>query len=233
MHYQICKLKNAMEFKEEDFLNISGIQHFSFCRRQWALIHIENQWEENNKTMEGILMHERAHDYNLSEKRKNIIIKRGLRVFSANLGVSGDCDVVEFHKSQKGISLHNEEGLWEPIPIEYKRGSPKYSNMDELQLCLEAMCLEEMLCCTIHKGYLFYGEIKRRVEVDFCDDLRIQVKEILKEMHLLYSKKYTPKVKQTKICKNCSLNELCLPKLQKIKSPSLYVKETIGYEKDT
>ncbi len=222
-----------MEFKEEDFLNISGIQHFSFCRRQWALIHIENQWEENAKTMEGIIMHEKAHDYNVSEKRNNIIIKRGLKVFSANLGVSGDCDVVEFHKSKNGISLCGEDGVWEPIPIEYKKGSPKSTNMDELQLCLEAMCLEEMLCCTIGKGYLYYGETKRRVEVDFCEELRNQVKANLKEMHLLYSKKHTPKAKQTNLCKNCSLNELCLPKLQKTKNPILYVKETIGYEKDT
>lgn len=222
-----------MEFKEEDYLNISGIQHFSFCRRQWALIHIENQWAENSKTVEGVLMHERAHDYNLSEKRKNIIIKRGLRIFSSKLGVSGDCDVVEFHKSEKGISLSDEEGLWEVIPIEYKKGAPKSTNMDELQLCLEAMCLEEMLCCTISKGYLFYGETKRRAEVDFCDDLRNQVKDNLREMHLLYSKKHTPKAKKSKSCRNCSLNEICLPKLQKIKNPTEYIKETIGYEKDT
>lgn len=187
------------DFNEEDYLMLSGIQHFAFCRRQWALIHIENQWMDNYRTMDGILMHENAHDSTFSEKRNNVLIKRGLRVYSSYLGVSGECDIVEFHKNNtKGIELYGEEGRWLPIPIEYKRGKPKITDVDKLQLCCEAMCLEEMLCCEIERGYMFYGETHRREEVVFSDDLRKKVEAYLKEMHDLYLKKYTPKVKQHK-----------------------------------
>ena len=158
---------------------ISGIQHFSFCRRQWALIHIENLWDDNFKTIDGMFFHKNAHDRNKSERRKDIFIKRGLRVFSSSLGVTGECDVVEFHKSKNGITLKDEEGKWMVVPIEYKRGKVKENLMDELQLCCEAMCLEDMLCCKIEKGYLFYGELRRRVEVIFDEALRENVKSML------------------------------------------------------
>lgn len=221
------------DFNEEDYLMLSGVQHFAFCRRQWALIHIENQWMDNYRTMDGILMHENAHDSTFSEKRNNVLIKRELRVYSSYLGVSGECDIVEFHKNNtKGIELYGEEGRWLPIPIEYKRGKPKITDVDKLQLCCEAMCLEEMLCCEIERGYMFYGETHRREEVVFSDDLRKKVEAYLKEMHDLYLKKYTPKVKQHKGCKNCSLKECCLSKLTKLKSATTYVKEMIEYEKN-
>ena len=144
-------------YDEEDWLMLSGIQHFSFCPRQWALIHIEGQWMDNLRTVEGNIVHDRAHDNNLSESRKNVLITRGLRISSSTLGVTGQCDVVEFHHvKEKGAILQGHNGYWLPYPIEYKKGKPKVYPADELQLCAEAMCLEEMLCCEIPCGALFY-----------------------------------------------------------------------------
>lgn len=129
---------------EEDLLQLSGLQHFAFCRRQWALIQIEQQWQENLRTVEGELFHRRAHDEQQRELRGNTLILPGLPVFSRTLGVSGKCDVVEFHADPGGVPLQGEEGLWLPFPVEYKRGAPKAHDADRLQLCAQAMCLEEM-----------------------------------------------------------------------------------------
>lgn len=194
---------------------LSGIQHYAFCPRQWALIHIEQQWEENYYTVMGNIMHENAHDKDFTEKRKNTIITRGMPIFSRTLGVRGDCDVVEFHQQKEGISLNNYTGTYLPVPVEYKRGKPKEHDADILQLCAQAMCLEEMLVCTVSKGFLYYGETKRRVLVEFDEGLRQKVRDSFELMHQLYNKNHTPKVKVTKACKACSLAELCLPKLNK------------------
>ncbi len=212
-----------MEFKEEDYLQLSGLQHFRFCRRQWALIHIENQWAENFRTVDGSLMHEKAHESGSSESRGDLLIVRGLAVHSSSLGVSGQCDVVEFRRNPDGILLQNREGLWQPFPVEYKRGKPKENNADSLQLCGQAMCLEEMLCCAIPEGALFYGETRRRLSVPFTQELRGQVQGLLTEMHDLFRKQYTPKVKPSKSCNACSLKELCLPKLMRVKKVSAYL----------
>ena len=161
-----------MVFNEEDWLQLSGLQHFIFCRRQWALIHIENQWAENFRTVDGSLMHENAHDSGFRESRGDVLIVRGLAVHSAQLGVSGQCDVVEFHRDPDGITLRGRAGLWRPYPVEYKRGRPKNGQADELQLCGQAMCVEEMLCCTIPEGALYYGETRHRVTIQFTPHLR-------------------------------------------------------------
>ena len=142
-------------------MQISGIQHFIFCRRQWALIYIEQQWNDNVRTIEGEIVHEKCHDEKLVEKRKDLLISRGMRIFSRKLKVSGQCDVVEFKQSEKGATLFGHKGLWQPCPIEYKRGKPKEDVSDILQLCAQAICLEEMLCCDISEGYLYYDEIHR------------------------------------------------------------------------
>ena len=159
-----------MEYREEEYLQLSGIQHFVFCRRQWALIHIEQQWAENLRTTEGALLHERAHDEQLRERRGDTIITRSLRVYSLTLGLTGQCDVVEFHRDERGVPLHGYEGTWLPFPVEYKRGRAKQDGCDELQLCAQAMCLEEMLVCEIPSGALFYGETRRRFPVSFTQD---------------------------------------------------------------
>lgn len=212
-----------MDYKEEDYLQLSGLQHFAFCRRQWALIHIENQWAENYHTVDGHLMHERVHDQEFRESRGDLLIVRGLAIHSAELGVSGQCDAVEFHKDPAGVSLRGRAELWRPYPVEYKRGRPKEHNADELQLCAQGMCLEEMLCCAVPEGALYYGEPRRRTAVPFTPELRRQVQDSLAEMHELYRRHYTPKVKATKACSVCSLKDLCLPKLISRKKVAAYL----------
>ena len=212
-----------MNRPEEDWLLLSGLQHFAFCRRQWALIHIENQWAENFRTVDGHLMHERVHDQEFRESRGDRLTVRGLAIRSAQLGISGQCDAVEFHRDPDGISLRDREGLWRPYPVEYKRGKPKEDNADELQLCAQAMCLEEMLCCTVPEGALYYGEPRRRTVVLFTPELRQQVRDSLTEMHQLYQRRYTPKVKPSKACNACSLKDLCLPKLMSHKKVADYL----------
>ncbi len=209
---------------ENSFLQLSGLQHFVFCRRQWALIHIEQQWAENYRTTDGQIMHSRAHDASAFERRGDTLITRDLTISSQCLGVTGKCDVVEFHKDPAGISLRGQEGLWQPFPVEYKRGQPKEGNCDALQLCGQAMCLEEMLCCGIPKGALFYGETRHRTLVEFTPELRTQVRTALEEMHQLYDRGHTPKVKPKKGCNACSLKEICLPKLNNAMSVHAYMK---------
>ncbi|MDE5823161.1 MAG: CRISPR-associated protein Cas4, partial [Lachnospiraceae bacterium] len=210
-------------YAEEDYLMLSGIQHFAFCRRQWAMIHIEQQWAENYRTTAGELMHKKAHDEGSFEKRGNLLIVRGLRISSHELGMSGQCDVVEFHQNNNGVELFGYEGKWDPIPIEYKHGVPKENNADELQLCAQAVCLEEMFQTNIPEGFLYYGENRRRSRVEFTDTLRDEVYKIAKEMHDLFRKGYTPNVKPTKQCKACSLENLCVPKLQKAINVRAYI----------
>lgn len=212
-----------MEYNEEEFLNLSGIQHFVFCRRQWALIHVEGLWAENLRTVEGDILHEAAHDDGFTEKRGEVLITRGMPVFSRVLGVSGACDVVEFRSDPDGVALAGREGRYLPVPIEYKRGSPKEHAADELQLCCQAMCLEEMLLCRVEHGYLYYGETRRRQEVVLTDALRAQVRAVTEEMHAHMRKGSTPKVKTGRHCKACSLFELCLPQLMKSRAVGTYI----------
>lgn len=225
------KWKSIMEYREEEFLQLAGIQHFTFCRHQWALIHIEQQWEENLRTVEGNLFHKKAHDGNVTEKRGDCIISRGMPIFSRSLGISGVCDVVEFHRDDKnGVTLFGREGKYCVYPVEYKRGEPKESNVDILQMAAQAMCLEEMLCCNIPKGYLYYGETHRRIEAQIDCALREQVQSSFLEMHDYYERRHTPKVKWNKSCNACSLKEICMPKLLKNKSVKTYISKKIGEE---
>ena len=214
-------------YNEEDYLQLSGLQHFVFCRRRWALIHIEQLWQENYLTTDGSLFHSNAHDTEFVESRGDVIITRGVYLHSSRLGVSGQCDILEFRRSLDGITLSGRDGSWLPYPIEYKRGKPREDTGDAHQLCGQAMCLEEMLCCHIPAGALYYGEIRRRVEVEFTDELRSEVESALKEMHGLFERGYTPKVKPKKGCQSCSMKELCLPKLMKVRSARDYLEDSL------
>lgn len=216
-----------MEYAEEDYLMISGIQHFRFCRRQWALIHVEQQWEENVHTIIGEMMHKKAHDPYLREKRKDTIVVRALPVASKTMGVSGECDIVEFHRCDDGIKLFGHRGLYSVYPIEYKKGKPKNADEDKLQLTAQAMCLEEMFTTTISEGAIYYGEIKRREVVEFTEELRNNVAEIFREMHQYYTRRYTPKVKKSKACSSCSLKEICLPGLERSISVGKYMAQIL------
>lgn len=155
---------------------------------------------------------------------------RALPVSSRQLGVSGECDVVEFHKSDDGISLHGHRGLYTIFPIEYKKGKPKLTEEDVLQLTAQAMCLEEMFSTEIREGALFYGEIRRREPVIFTPKLREDVLHMFQEMHHYYERGYTPKVKKSKACNSCSLKEICLPKLEKTMLVSDYIEKSLKEE---
>lgn len=216
-----------MVYKEEEYLQLSGLQHFAFCRRQWALIHIEQQWAESLRTVDGHILHEKAHDASQRERRGNLLITRDMRVHSPTLGISGSCDVVEFHRGLVGVPLPGQDGLWQPYPVEYKRGKPKVDDTDRLQLCAQAMCLEEMLCCEVPEGALFYGETRHRETVAFSGALRGQVQTLLAEMHDLYRRSHTPKVKPGKGCNACSLRDLCLPKLVRKQSVGSYLRRSM------
>ena len=201
------------EYQPDELLPLSGIQHFCFCRRQWALIHIERQWQDNVLTVEGKLLHNRADDPYFSEVRNEVIIARSMPIASYRLGLSGICDVVEFTQSCDGVNLHGRQGTYLPAPVEYKRGKEKHNQCDEAQLCAQAICLEEMLSTDIPLGYLYYGEIRHRVEVRLTDELRETVFNMAEEMHAYFNRGYTPRVKPSKACKACSLEDMCLPAL--------------------
>lgn len=216
------------EYTPEQFLPLSGIQHFLFCRRQWALITIEGQWRENHLTYEGHQLHRKVDDPYLIENKSDVIVSRSVPVASYELGLSGVCDLVEFHPSSDGISLPGRSGTFCPFPVEYKRGSPKSGPMDEAQLCAQAMALEEMLATRIAEGAIFYGNIRHRIKVEFSEDLRKLVVKTAKEMHQFFQRNHVPKVRPSKVCESCSLYEICMPEAAfKKKNVSEYINDYI------
>jgi CRISPR-associated exonuclease Cas4 len=216
------------EYQPDELLPLSGIQHFVFCRRQWALIHVERQWQENVLTAEGKLLHQRADDPFFTETRKGVITARSVPIASYRLGLAGVCDVVEFTESPDGVHLPGRDGLFLPAPVEYKRGHEKRDPCDEAQLCAQAVCLEEMLSTAIPIGYLYYGETRHRVEVELTAELRDLVREMSDEMHAYFARGYTPRVKPSKACRSCSLADVCLPELQeKVIAASKYIQQQI------
>lgn len=204
------------------------MQHFAFCRRQWGLIFLERQWAENARTAEGHVFHETAHHGPESEARGDLLILRGLRVASPTLRLGGVCDVVELHRSPSGVSLAGREGLWLPYPVEYKKGSDQTKESDEVQLCGQALCLEEMLCCQIPEGSLFYGETRRRTRVAFDGTLRQRTLDLLHELLGYMDRGYTPGAKLHKGCNACSLRDICLPKLSRAPSVADYIHDRAG-----
>lgn len=186
-------------YDEADYIMLSALQHYQFCPRQCALIHIEQQWAENRFTAEGRVLHERA-DSNKSEWQGNVRIVRSLPLCSQVFGLSGQADVVEFH------------GDGRVYPVEYKRGKPKKNRCDEIQLCAQALCLEEMLALEIGSGALFYGQHRRRKDVLFDTPLRKLTQEVITKTHRLIQGGKTPQAEYDKKCEACSLLSLCLPK---------------------
>lgn len=188
---------------EEELLQLSALQHFVYCPRQCALIHIEQVWSENLYTAEGRIMHDKA-DSNKAESRGNVRIEFSVPIRSLRLGLVGKADVVEYHKQP--------DGSWLPFPVEYKRGKPKMDDCDSVQLCAQAICLEEMLNVTIHAGALFYGQTRRREDVVFDAALRQETEETARKVHELIESGITPTVEYSKKCDKCSLLQLCMPK---------------------
>jgi len=197
-------------FTEDDLLAISALQHLIFCERQFALIHIEQIWTENRFTAEGRILHERVHEA-AAESRGDVRIVRGLRLRSLALGLIGVADVVEFRRDDAGIVLEGRNGRWQPFPVEYKRGKPKPDRCDEVQLCAQAMCLEEMLGCAIAQGALFYGKTRRRLDVELDERLRDLTMQTAQRLHTLVADGETPAAVFEKKCQSCSLLSACMP----------------------
>jgi CRISPR-associated exonuclease Cas4 len=191
-------------YSEDDLLPLSALQHLAFCERQWGLIHLEQQWSENRLTAEGRQLHERAHE-GPEETRDGIHVSRGLRIRSLRLGLIGAADVVEFRRDP-GVGVR-------PFPVEYKRGRPKPGRWDEVQLCAQALCLEEMLGCEIPSGAIFYGQPRRRMEVNFGPELRHETEAVAMRLHELQRAGTTPTPIYAKRCDNCSLKSVCLPQM--------------------
>ena len=199
-------------FTESDLLPISALQHIVFCERQCALIHTEQAWAENRLTAEGRILHERVHKQ-ATESRRDCITACGLKLRSLALGLTGVADIVEFYKTESGgVALPGRRGLWKPFPVEYKRGKPKTDGCDEVQLCAQALCLEEMLNATIESGALFYGSQRRRKEVVFNDALRECTQRTAVRLHALIDSAAVPVVAYQKKCDSCSLLDICLPR---------------------
>ena len=190
-------------YTEDELIQLSALQHLVFCERQCALIHIEQLWSENVLTAEGKIMHDKVDTAN-RESRGNVRIEYGVPMRSLRLGLIGKADVVEFHRNGD---------KWTPFPVEYKRGKPKGGNCDKVQLCAQALCLEEMLNVEIPEGSLFYGQTRRREDVTFDEKLRRETEEAAKKVHELIESGITPKAEYSAKCKKCSLLELCLPKV--------------------
>lgn len=216
-----------MEYNEDDFLMISGIQHFRFCSRQWALIHIEQAWRDNLLTFDGQTLHTKADQPQIREKRKDKLIVRSLPVHSRELGLTGICDVVEFTESKSGVSIQGSEAKYLPNPVEYKHGHKKYDLSDTLQLLAEAICLEEMMGCKVSHGYIYYQQTRHRELIPFTDQLRIELAETVKKMHQLWERRYTPKVKTGPWCKSCSVAEFCFPELITKQTVHSYLKRRL------
>ena len=219
---------NIQNYNEEDYLLLSGIQHFNFCRRQWALIHIEQQWEENVRTIEGDHLHRKADQPMIREKRGDKLIVRALPIHSRELGITGICDVVEFVRDAHGVLLAGEEGMYLPFPVEYKRGKPKRNDSDHSQLVAQVMCLEEMLVCDISKGYFYYDEIKHRVEVMITAADRERVRTSIQEMRHYFERNHTPKAKVGPHCQSCSLQHICVPEILNKRSVSSFIESRIA-----
>jgi CRISPR-associated exonuclease Cas4 len=202
-------------YSEEELLPLSGLSHMAFCARRWALIHIECVWEDNRFTTEGTLLHEKAHSGDI-ESRPGVLIRRTLPVRSFRLGLSGQADIVEFQPMPsaltEGIVLPGRRGSWKPFPVEYKRSRDKLgSRAYRMQLCAQALCLEEMLGIPIAEGAIFDGTTRRRQDISFNSVLRAEVEQLASEMHRLYAARETPPPIPLKACPSCSLIEICCP----------------------
>ncbi len=202
---------------EDDWLPISALQHLLFCPRQCALIHVEQAWAENALTAQGRQLHDRAHESG-PESRGDLRIVRGLRLHSRSMGLTGQADVVELHAADDGTPpgqracLPAIDGVWSVVPVEYKRGQPKENDCDRVQLCAQAMCLEEMVGASIPRGALYYGQPRRREGVDLDEPLRELVRDTARRLHELVRSGIVPPAEPSAKCVSCSLAEQCMPK---------------------
>lgn len=203
-------------YSEDDLILISGLQHLEFCERQWMLIYIERQWQENLLTIEGDQLHKNVHQAG-SQSRGELRLATGLMLKNEKLGLYGVADMVEFHRDDDGgivvPGFKERNRRWRPYPVEYKRGRKRWDVADETQLCAQALCLEEMLGASIAVGAIYYGEPRRRTEIELTDILRMKVEALCSRARALASGSAQPQYTPGRQCRACSLNELCMPEL--------------------
>ena len=203
-------------YTEEEMLMLSGIQHFMFCPRQWALIHIEQQWADNKLTTEGEFLHKNVDNPFYRQKNGDVITLRSLHIASKELGLYGITDAVELipSSSPENAIFHNRyKGYWKPYPVEYKRGRSKPDERDEVQLAAQVMCLEEMYNINIPYGALYYNEVKHRETITISEALRRTTRQCAEQMHRIFKRGMLPRVEKAPHCKNCSLKNICLPEI--------------------
>jgi CRISPR-associated exonuclease Cas4 len=217
-------------YSEEDLLPLSGLQHLAFCERRWALVHLEQQWEENLFTAEGKLLHEKAHSADI-ESRPEVLVRRTLPLRSFRLGLSGQTDIVEFlpcGAAEPGVPMPRRKGLWKPYPVEYKRTRDQHGSVAyRIQLCAQALCLEEMLLVPVPTGAVFDGKAKRREVVLFDEPLRQEVEHLAARMHQILQSQKTPQAVYGKKCESCSMKPVCLPSVVESASASRYLTRAI------
>lgn len=223
-------------YAEDDLIMISALQHFAFCERQCALIHLEQVWEENRLTAEGKVLHERV-DQATTESRGDVRIATSVRIRSLRIGITGVIDLLEFHRLESpvdengttvGATLPRAAGFWRPFPVEYKRGKPKENRADEIQLCAQALALEEMLGVAIQAGALFYGQTRRRLDVCFDGELRSLTEQMAAGVHALLDGGRTPPAVYSPKCKSCSLLETCRPRLPERRSAKKWIERALA-----
>lgn len=214
-------------YSEDDLLMISGIQHFLYSERQWALIHVEQQWRDNYQTFAGRELHSRVDDPFIKEKRGDLVVSRSLPVSSRRLGVYGICDAVEWHRDDSGVAIPHHKGKYLPTVIEYKRGKAKLDHSDELQVAAYVMCLEEMLQCHLSSGELFYFKTRRRTHVEVSDDIRSELIATVERMHNYFDHGYTPPVTEKDDGKTSSLDEIVPPEIFQGGQASSYIEKRL------
>lgn len=209
-----------LKYSEDDMLLLSGIQHYVFCPRQWALIYLEQQWEENFLTTEGHLLHNNVDNPFIRETNgSDIIILRGIRLESKILGLTGIADAIEIiphSDAPRGKQAVLRSKKYDAIPIEYKRGKRKLSDCDRIQVASQAMIIEEMFDIKIEKGAIFYWQERHREYFDISETMRTNVSQYSEAMHELLRNRRIPAAKRQKNCRSCSLVDICMPGLNKM-----------------
>lgn len=225
-----CRSRLTPMFAEEEFLPLSGLQHIAFCQRRWALVHLEGLWQENRFTVEGKILHEKAHSGEVGSK-PGVLIRRTLPIHSYRLGIVGQTDVVEFQplRGETGVSLEGRDGRWRPYPIEYKRSRDRSGSIAyRVQLCAQGLCLEEMFRTCVPEGAVYDSAARRRQPIVFDAALREEVTALAFRMHELHHACLTPKARYERKCESCSLRPLCLPKVMEGASADRYIRRGVS-----
>lgn len=221
-------MKSSLKIvNETEYLQLAGIQHFIYCRRQWGLIHLEQQWSENYFTADGKVKHDKVDCGPIDEKIGRKRVLRSLHIVSHQLRIQGKCDVVELIENPEGDYFSKYDANYHVQPVEYKRGKEKEDESDIMQLAAQSICLEEMMGVKITQGYVYYFETRHRLLVPITEEVKMRVKEIVLEMNRYYQQAYVPRVRKTSKCKACSLHDICMPEIGVSRSAIDYIREVI------